>query len=131
MAEELAFAEPEWAASLPDAYRSLPPRPGVTAVVEHTATGGPAGEVSYWTAFEDGRLVGAGAGRHDAPTVTLTSPYTLARQLAVGDADPSVTFMQGRTKVAGDQKALLRVLAMTATSEYRAATAAAADRTAG
>jgi hypothetical protein len=59
----------------------------------------------------------------------MTSPYTLAGQLAVGAADPSVTFMQGRTKVAGDQAALLKVLATMATPEYRAATAALAGRT--
>ena len=129
MAERVAFAGAEWAARLTDAYAGLPAQAGATAVVDHTGTGGPDGEVAYWTAFEDGRLVAAGAGHHADPTVTMTSPYTLASRLATGAADPSVAFMQGRTKVAGDQGALLRVLAVMATPAYRAATAHVADHT--
>jgi len=130
VADEAAFGAADWAAGLADAYGDLPASDGATAVVEHTGTGGPDGAVVYWTAFEDGRLVAAGAGHHADPTVTMTSPYTLAAQLATGAADPSVAFMQGRTKVAGDQAALLRVLAVMATPAYRAATARVADRTA-
>lgn len=124
-----AFASEGWVALLPDAYHDLPARPGATAVVEQTATGGPDGEVSYWIALDDGRVVGAGAGHHASPDVTMTSPYTLARRLAVGEVDASVPFMQGRTKVAGDQGALLRVLATMATDAYRRAAASLADRT--
>lgn len=129
MPAEVSFASADWVALLADAYADLPERPGATAVVDHTATGGPDGEVGYWTAFEDGRLVGAGAGHHAEPTVTMTSPYTLAGHLATGDADASVAFMQGRTKVAGDQAALLRVLALMATPAYRVATTEVARRT--
>ena len=59
----------------------------------------------------------------------MTSPYTLAARLATGEADPSAAFMQGRTKVAGDQAALLRLLPLMATPEYRTATALVAGRT--
>lgn len=129
MAAELTFAAADWVALLAGAYGDLPTRPGATAVVEHTATGGPDGEVTWWTAFVDGRLVDAGVGHHPEPTVTMTSPYTLASRLATGGADPSAAFMQGRTKVSGDQAALLRVLALMATPEYRTATGAVAERT--
>ena len=129
MAAELEFAGADWVALLAEAFADLPTRRGATAVVEYTATGGPNGEVSWWTAFVDGRLVDAGAGHRPDPTVTMTSSYTLAARLATGEADPSAAFMQGRTKVAGDQAALLRVLALMASPEYRAATAAVAGRT--
>jgi len=129
MATEVRFADADWVALLAEAYADLPARPGATAVVEHAATGGPDGEASYWTAFEDGRLIGAGAGHHPDPSVTLTSPYTLAAHLATGDADPSAAFMQGRTKVGGDQAALLRVLALMSTPAYRSATTLVARRT--
>ena len=76
MADEASFASADWVALLADAYGKLPARPGATAVVEHVATGGPDGEVSYWTAFEDGRLADAGAGHHAAPTVTLPAIST-------------------------------------------------------
>lgn len=131
MDRALAFAGANWVALLADAYGHLPTRPGATAVVEHTATGGPDGEVRWWTAFVDGRLVDAGAGHHPDPTVTMASPYTLAARLATGEADPSAAFMQGRTKVGGDQAALLRVLALMATPEYRTASDVVAGRTRG
>ena len=130
MADQVAFAGTEWVAQLTEAFADLPDQAGATAVVEHTATGGPDGQVVYWTSFEDGRLVAAGTGRHADPTVTMTSPYTLAAHLATGGVDPSVAFMQGRTKVAGDQAALLRVLSVMATPAYRAAAARIADHTA-
>ena len=129
MAAEVVFAGAEWVALLAEAYGDLPARPGATAVVEHTASGGPHGEASWWTAFVDGRLVDAGTGHHPDPTVTMTSPYTLAARLATGAADPSAAFMQGRTKVGGDQAALLRVLALMATPEYRTASGVVAGRT--
>jgi len=37
--------------------------------------------------------------------------------------------MRGAAKTAGDQRALLRLLAMTATPDYRSAVAALAERT--
>jgi hypothetical protein len=129
VAAELTFAGADWVALLAAAYGDLPARPGATAVVEHTATGGPDGEVSWWTAFVDGRMVDVGVGHHPEPTVTMTSPYTLASRLATGAADPSAAFMQGRTKVGGDQAALLRVLALMATPGYRTATGVVAGRT--
>jgi predicted lipid carrier protein YhbT len=129
VAADLAFAAADWVALLAAAYGDLPTRPGATAVVEQTASGGPDGEVTWWTAFVDGRLVDAGVGHHPEPTVTMTSPYTLASRLATGAADPSAAFMQGRTKVSGDQAALLRVLALMATPEYRTATGVVAERT--
>ena len=79
MAAEVAFAGADWVALLAEAYGDLPARPAPTAVVEHTATGGPDGEVSWWTAFVDGRLVDAGAGHHPDPTVTMTSPVHAGR----------------------------------------------------
>lgn len=123
------FGSVEWVALVVEAYRGLPERPGATAVVDHSAPGGPAGELGWWTAFEDGRLVAAGAGHHRAPDVSMASPYRLAVDLATGREDPSVAFMQGRTKVAGDQGALLRVLATMATPAYHRATADLARRT--
>jgi hypothetical protein len=53
----------------------------------------------------------------------------VAAAVATGEVEASAAFMQGRTKVAGDQAVLLRVLAVTATPDYRVATARLADRT--
>lgn len=129
MAGEVAFLSPEWVAALPDAYSDLPGRADVTLTVEHTVTGGPAGDVTYWVAFEDGRPVATGLGPAVDAAVTMTAPHAVAAEVARGQADASTTFMQGRTKVGGDQAALLRLLAVTATPEHRLATGRLAART--
>lgn len=124
------FPGPDWVALLPEAYRDLPPRPGASAVVEVTVTGAPDGDAVFWVELADGRVVASGVGPRADATVTMTAPYAVAAEVATGVVEPSASFMQGRTKVAGDHAALLRVLAVTATPEYRVATARLAERTA-
>jgi hypothetical protein len=125
-----SFASEAWVAALPDAYGDLPPAVGATGVVEHTVTS-PSGRaaVVYWTEFADGRIAAAGMGARPDADVTMTSPRDVAAAVASGEVEPSVAFMQGRTKVGGDQAALLRLLAVTATPEYRLATARLAGST--
>ena len=130
MGEGAAFPSEAWVTQLPEVYGALPPAEGATAVVEHTVSGTPGGEAVYWTEFTEGRLIAAGVGPRPDATVTMTAPYAVAAAVATGEVEASVAFMQGRTKVGGDQALLLRLLAVTATPEYRVATAGLADRTA-
>ena len=129
MAGEVAFLAPEWHALLREAYDDLPTRARADVVVEHTVTGAPGGDVTWWAAFEQGRLVGADAGTRPDAAVTVTAPYALAADVATGRVEASAAFMQGRTKVRGDEAALLRLLALTATPAYRVATQRLAERT--
>ncbi len=131
MADEVAFLSPPWLDALPGAYDELPPVGGLSVVVQHTVTGVPhaAGEVAYWTVFDDGRLVGAGTGPRPDAVVTITAPYAVAADVATGQVEPAAAFMQGRTKVAGDQAVLLRLLALMAGPAYQVATRRLADRT--
>lgn len=131
MSEPVAFLSAEWQTLLPGTFADLPPRAGDTALVEHTVTGAPGGDIVYWTAFEDGRLVGTGPGARPDATITVTLPYGPALDVATGRSDASAAFMQGQAKVGGDQAALLRLLALTATPAYRVATARLAERTRG
>ena len=136
MAATVEFLSAAWVERYRAAAADLPERPGATARVEQVVTGTPDGDVGWWATFVDGRVVDA--GRHDVapdvadlvaappapdapPLVTITSPAALAVAMAGGDVEPAAAFMQGRAKVAGDQAALLRVLAMMATPEYRVA----------
>ncbi|HEX5367328.1 MAG TPA: hypothetical protein VFW63_11790 [Acidimicrobiales bacterium] len=144
---------PSWVARYRDACASLPVRPGADARVDHVVTLGTGDDVVWWEAFVDGRVVDAGSGPPglrarttgatavDAgapplpgtaqgaggagglPQVTVATPVELAVAIAAGDVELAVAFMQGRAKVAGDHAALLRVLAVTASPEYRLATA--------
>ena len=123
------FLSEDWVSLQRELGAALPPRPGVSARVQFTVTGAP-GEVFYWLAWEDGRVVDGGLGPDPAAEVQLVTPRALAAELAQGRVEPSVAFMQGRMKTSGDQAALLRVLAATATPEYEAAVRASAERTA-
>ena len=68
--------------------------------VEVVAAGGPEGDAKCAVVLESGR---------DA-TLTLTVPFTDAAAIARGELDPSVAYMQGRLKAAGDTGALLNLL---------------------
>jgi hypothetical protein len=129
VADEVAFLSHDWPAALVGAYAHLPQDDGASALVQHTVTDAPDGEVSYWTNFEDGRLTDAGPGPRLDATVIITTPYALAAQVATGQVELPVTFMQGRAKVGGDHAALLRVLAVAATPAYRVAMGRLAERT--
>jgi hypothetical protein len=136
----------EWVAAYGQLTADLPARPGWTARVEQVVTGGRDGAFTWWVTFVDGRSVDAGrheaagkaaagsaesAGAGDPPLVTFTLPYSLAQAIAVGEVELSAAFMQGRAKMAGDQTALIDVLALTATPEYRTAVRALADAATG
>ncbi len=123
------FLSEDWVALQRELGAALPDRPGASARVQYTVTGAP-GEVVYWLAWEDGRVVDGGLGPDPGADVTLTTPRALAAELAAARVEPSVAFMQGRMKTSGDQAALLRVLAVTATPEFEAAVLASAERTA-
>ena len=136
MAAAVEFLSADWVERYRAAGADLPERPGLTARVEQVVTGAEGGDVGWWATFVDGRVVDA--GRHEVapdvsalvaapaaagapPLVTVTMPLSLATAVAAGDVEPAAAFMQGRAKVAGDQAMLLRLLALTASPEYRVA----------
>jgi hypothetical protein len=80
-------------------------------VVQVTVTGRPGGELRYYRTYGEGRVVGGGLGATEDPGVALTLPEAEAREILEGRLDPSVAFMQGRLKTAGDNGLLLDYLA--------------------
>ena len=116
-----------------DLHRSLaedlPKRQGATARLQVVVTGTPAGEVSYVQAIEDGRLVESVLGRDDAADVTLTESCADAVSIANGELDAHAAFMQGRVKVVGNMGALMAVMPLTQSHEYKAVLAAVAAQT--
>jgi putative sterol carrier protein len=72
--------------------------------VQLVVTGGPEGDV---------RL-----GAADDPDLVLTTTFDVARELLDGTLDPSVAFMQGRLKTAGDNALLLRILPRTRSDAF-------------
>jgi hypothetical protein len=137
--EPVEFLGDGWVAAYRAACAGLPPRAGASARLQVVVSGAPGGQVVWWADFADGQVVDAGRGGPvlddgdpvpgGRPLVALTEPRALAVALARGEVDLSAAFMRGAAKTAGDQGALLRLLAVTATPAYRSATAALAERT--
>ena len=121
-----AFLDDDWVAGLVGAEL-----PGVDATVAVTVGGAGRSDVTV-------RLVVAGgtvreAARTPAPdaAVTFSLDADDARAVLDGMLDPSVAYMQGRMKTAGDLGLVLAVLAATATDAWRAARVALAATTDG
>jgi SCP-2 sterol transfer family len=112
-----AWLSAEWVAGVQAAAADLPPVPGLTGTVELVVTGGPGGEVRLPFRYAAGQ-----PQWDDHPgeaDVTLTMPAAEARSVLLDDGDPTVGFMQGRVKTAGDNGELLRWLRSTSSPEWR------------
>lgn len=107
----------------------LPVRKGSTALLQMVVTGGPDGEVSYVLSIEDGQVAAADLGTVDDADLTLTCSLADGMAIAKGTLDLNVAYMQGRAKLVGDVGALMAVLPVTQSSEYRALLAAVAAQT--
>jgi SCP-2 sterol transfer family len=137
----MEFLSEEWVAAWRAACAQLPERPGATGRLQVVVTAGGNGDVVWWLDFADGRAVDGGRGGPalgpddevpgGRPLVAITESRDVAAAVARGELELSAAFMQGRAKTSGDQAALLRLLAMTATPAYRAAARALAERTSG
>jgi hypothetical protein len=88
--------------------------------VDITVLGGAGADTRWHVVVAQGTL-SAGSGAHPGADVSLTLPYDDLVAIARGDTAPSVAFMQGRMKTAGDPGRLLDLLAATARDEYHAA----------
>lgn len=107
----------------------LPERPGASARLQIVVTGGPSGDVSYGQGIEDGRLVRCALGVDSDAEVTLTETWDDAVAIASGALDANVAFMQGRVKVVGSMGALMAVMPLTQSPEYRSLVAELAAQT--
>jgi hypothetical protein len=85
-----------------------------------TVVGAPGGDVT-WHARVTGGTVSAAPGAVAGADVELTLPYDESVAVLRGELDPSVAFMRGRMKTAGDPGRLLDVLAAMSGPGFRAA----------
>jgi predicted lipid carrier protein YhbT len=114
------FLSEAWFEQLRTHGAELPERPGASGRVQHVVTGTPDGEVRYVITVADGRTADVAVGGDDSADVTYTNTHADALALAAGELDPSVLFMQGRTKMAGDMGTVLALMPLTRSAEYRA-----------
>jgi hypothetical protein len=114
------FLTPDWLDELAALGSQHAPFDGVSAHVEVVVSGGPDGDVKCALVFDDGRVAEARAGAATDADLTMTLDYATAVEIQQGTLDPSVAFMQGRSKAAGDTGVLLQLLPFTRTDAYRA-----------
>jgi hypothetical protein len=116
------FLSPEWVERQRELLAGLPGEEGgATVRVQYVVPGGRDGDVAYHLAFEAGRVVDGGVGTDPRAEVVLTTVREVATDIAAGDVEPAVAFMQGRLKTEGPTSRLLPLLALTQTEPYRAA----------
>ena len=108
-----------WTAAVRAELDGLVAPPSLEGTLRVDVTGAPGGDRIAHARFGGGRLadVGPGAGEGSDASVALTVED--ARAVLDGDLDPSVAFMQGRMKAAGDMGLVLDVLALAATDAAR------------
>jgi hypothetical protein len=104
------FSSEAWVAALVGSGAA----PGPTATVQVVVTGAPDGDAKFNARLDDGVVAEAALGTRPAPDVTFTASYADASAMATGELDPSVAFMQGRLKTAGDPGLVLDLLASAA-----------------
>jgi hypothetical protein len=96
--------------------------------VEATVTGAAGSDVKWHVQVRAGTVAAAAGDAPDAE-VALTLGYDDAVAVLRGDLAPSVAFMQGRMKTAGDPGPLLDVLRATASPRFASAREALAAST--
>ena len=101
------FLSEEWIAS----WVGRGNAPGASGTVQIVVTGAPGGDGKWYFRLDDGVVAEAAAGTQAAPDLTLTVGYAEGAAMAAGELDPSVAFMRGRMKTAGDPGLVLDVLA--------------------
>jgi len=109
-----AFLTDDWL----DAVRAAAPSgaaPGLTVRLEVAA-----GNAKFAAVVVDGELRELTSGGLPDADVSLTVPLDDAVAIQRGELAPSVAFMQGRLKTAGDPGKLLELLGHTATPGYAA-----------
>jgi putative sterol carrier protein len=92
----------------------------VSARVELVVSGGPDGDVKCVLVLDGGRIAETRPGAATDAELTMTLDYATAAEIQQGTLDPSVAFMQGRSKAAGDTGVLLQLLPVARTDAYRA-----------
>jgi len=105
------FASPEWFAALVGARpeAGVEQEPGPSGTVQVVVTGASDGDATLTLA--DGALARVAPGADATAAVTLTFTRADADAVVAGELDPSVAFMRGRMKTAGDPGLVLQVLA--------------------
>ena len=107
------WLSPEWLDAAAGMYGSLPDVPGATGSVNLAFVVAPRKEVAIHWRYDDGRPVEGATGVVPEPDLALSMAAADAADVVSGRVEPSVAFMRGRLKAAGDGGLLLAFLEST------------------
>jgi len=114
------FLTQEWLDLQKKLGQEFPERPGATARMQYKITGGPDGDVVFYTAIENGKILENALGEDPEAEFTMTVGYDDFVQTSKGELDANAAFMQGRLKVAGNMGKLMSLMPLTQSAEYKA-----------
>ncbi len=108
-----------WAAPVRAELEGLAGPPSLDGRLRVVVTGGPGDDRSAAATFVAGRLTDLEPGSEADADAVVTFTEDDGRAVLAGELEPSVAFMQGRMKVAGDMGLVLDLLALAATDAAR------------
>ena len=114
------FLSQEWLDLQRDRAQEFPERPGATARMQYKITGGPDGDVAFYTVIDNGKILENALGEDPEAEFTMTSGYDDFMQSSKGELDANAAFMQGKLKVAGNMGKLMSLMPLTQSPEYKA-----------
>ena len=112
------WLSPEWAEAAAGLSEQLPAIEGVGGTVSWSFSLAPRKEVGFKWRYEEGRPGSGSPGSDPDADLVLTLSAPDAADVIAGRVEPSVAFMRGRLKAAGDGKLLLAFLESTASPAY-------------
>jgi putative sterol carrier protein len=113
------YLSQEWMDTAKQLAQDFPETPGASVRMQQVVTGGPEGDVKYYTVIENGKTVEQTLGEDPQAEVTLTNSYEDAVKIMKGELDANAAFMQGRVKVTGNMAKIMSLIPLTAKPEYR------------
>lgn len=124
-----SYLTQEWLDHQQATAQEFPERPGATARIQYVVTGGPDGDIRYYWAVTDGKLLEARLGDDPDADFTLTITYSDSVKMQQGELDETAAFMQGRLKATGNMGKLMSLMPLTQSPEYKAIKAKISEAT--
>ena len=114
------FLSQEWLDLQRDRAQEFPERPGATARMQYKITGGPDGDVAFYTVIDNGKILENALGEDPQAEFTMTVTHDDFTKTSKGELDANAAFMQGRLKVTGNMGKLMALMPLTQSPEYKA-----------